>query len=138
MLSSSVDSAPIFHLGPRHHTSACFALMYIIFKHQYNLFSKFFNTSLCSQLRMLESVHRSIALKSSLSGGILESMCAMDCAPYVRAVLSPLSGFAFLQVTPTVLSYYLPDCIADCWSRHPSLFVRNWMQTLLKVAEYCS
>ena len=57
-------------------------------------------TFLCSQLQMLESVHRPIALKSSLSGGILESMCAMDCAPSVRAVLSPLSGSAFLQVTP--------------------------------------
>ena len=115
VLSSSVDSAPIFHLGPRHHTGACFALMYIIFKHQYNLYPKFFNTfSLCSQLRMLKSVHRPIALKSSLSGGILESICAMDCALSVRAVLSPLSGSTFLQVTPSVLSYCLPNCIAEC------------------------
>ena len=42
VLSGSVDSAPIFHLGPRHHMGACIALMYIIFKHQYNLFPKFF------------------------------------------------------------------------------------------------
>ena len=35
----------------------------------------------------------------------LESMCAMDCAPFVKAVASPLSGSAFVQVTPTVLSY---------------------------------
>ena len=101
VLSGSIDSAPIFHLGSRHHTGASFAFMYNIFKHQYNLYPKFLNIfSLCSQLRMLESVHRPIALKSSLSGGILESMYVMDCAPSVRAVLSPLSGSAFLQVTP--------------------------------------
>ena len=44
VLSGSVDSAPIFHLGPRHHTGASFALMYNIFKHQYNLYPIFFNT----------------------------------------------------------------------------------------------
>ena len=55
---------------------------------------------------MVESVHRPIALKSSLFGGILESMCVMDCASYVK-VLSPLPRFAFLQVTPTVLFLFV-------------------------------
>ena len=82
-----------------------------IYKHQY----KFFNTfCLCSQFQLVESIHRPIALKSSLCGGILESMCEMDCTPSVKGVLSPFSAFAFLQVIPTILSYCLPDWIAEC------------------------
>ena len=139
VLSGSVDSAPTFHLGPRHHTGPASHLCTLFSNINTIYFPNSFNTfSLCSQLQMLESVHRPIALKSSLSGGILESICVMDCAPFVRAVLSPLSGSAFLQVSPSVLSYCLPDCIVECWSRHPSSFVGNQMQTLLKLAKYCS
>ena len=30
----------------------------------------------------------------------------MDYAPFIKVVSLPLSGSAFVQVTPTVLSYY--------------------------------
>ena len=99
----------------------------------------FFNTfSLCSQLQLLESVHCPIALKSSLSGGILESMCAMDYASFVKVVLSPLSGSTFRLVTPSILFYCLPNCIAEYWRGRPFAFVGYLGQTLFEMAEYCS
>ena len=61
---------------------------------------------------MVESVHCPIALKSSLCGGILESMYAMDCTPFAKAVLLPFFGSSFLQVTSIVLSYCISNCIS--------------------------
>ena len=79
---------------------------------KYNSFSGFLTHSPCdSQLQKLESVHHPIALKSSLSGGFLESMCLMDCALFVKAVASPLSGSAFVQVTPTDSVLLLTRCV---------------------------
>ena len=54
---------------------------------------------------MLESIHYPITLKSSLSGGILESICAMDCNQFVKAT--------FLQVTSIVLLYCLVDSATE-------------------------
>ena len=103
-----------------------------------NCHVKFLTHSFCvSQFQMVESVHRLIALKSSLCGGILESMCAMDCTPSVKGVLSPFSGSAFLQVTPTVLSYCLSDCILGSLRRRPSRLTHYLLQTFPEVAQYC-
>ena len=63
----------------------------------------FLTHSLCVLSYNCLRVFNHIALKSSLSGGILESMCAMDCTLFVKAVLSPLSGSTFRRVTPTIL-----------------------------------
>ena len=49
---------------------------------------------------MTENIHRPIALKSSLCGGILESMCVMDCTLSIKSILLLFFGSAFLQVTP--------------------------------------
>ena len=104
-----------------------------------NCHVKFLTHSFCvSQFQMVESVHRPIALKSSLCGGILESMCAMDCTPFVKGVLSPFFGSAFLQVTPTVLTYYLSVCIQGSSRRRPSHLTRSPLQTLPEVAQYCA
>ena len=62
---------------------------------------------------MLESIHRSIALKSSLSNGILESMCVMDCTPFIKVLLLPFFRFSFLQVTLIVLLYCLLDSLEE-------------------------
>ena len=104
-----------------------------------NCHVKFLTHSFCvSQFQMVESVHRPIALKSSLCSGILESMCAMDCTLSVKGVLSPFSGSAFLQVTPPVLTYCLSDCIPGSSRRRPSRLTRCPLQTLPEVAPYCA
>ena len=104
-----------------------------------NCHVKFLTHSFCvSQFQMVESVYRPIALKSSLCGGILESICAMDCTPSIKGALSPFSEFAFLQVTPTILTYCLSDFIPGS-SRHcPSCLTRCPLQTLPEVAQSCA
>ena len=104
-----------------------------------NYHVEFLTHSFCVyQFQMVESVHRPIAMKSSLCGGILESMCTMDCTPSVKGVLLPFSGSTFLQVTPTVLTYFLSNCIPGSSRRRPSRLTRCPLQTLPEVAQYCA